>query len=89
MKMAIDWKNGEPEKDGKYYICKEYTKYDYVTGTNTKYIDINTLDFTVRYGWNTSKLWGGKYSMSPDYDPIENEKMWSNIVGWAEVEEVA
>lgn len=86
MKTVIDWKTGEPEKDGMYYIRLIYYMMDRKTCTLTKYVHIKTLEFTVRYGWNTSYAFDGSLIAAPDYSPEKNEKRWADITHWAEIE---
>lgn len=81
MKMVIDWKTGEPEKDGKYYALTPR----YMRG-GKYYAGIDVLSFTVRYGWNTSRAYDGEYILYDGYTVEENAETWSNITHWAELE---
>ena len=81
MKMVIDWKEGEPEKDGKYYILTPRYK-----GNGQYYADIQVLSFTVQYGWNTSRAYDGEYLLYDDYTVEENAETWGDITHWAELE---
>lgn len=83
---VIKWKNGEPEKDGKYYVRIPRFMRLSPTKDLEHFADIFVLDFTVRYGWCTVRHADGTYSIGEDYTPERNEKMWSRITGWAEVE---
>jgi len=75
--MEINWKTGEPEKDGTYYVKTRH----YAAGADTWAIHINTLDYTTRYGWNTVRF-NGEFIKSDNYDPSDD---WG-VLGYAEVE---
>lgn len=81
MKMVIDWKEGEPEKDGKYYV--RTPRY---MGGGQYFADIDVLPFTVRYGWNTSRANNGKYLLYDEYTVEGNAKTFGDITHWAELE---
>lgn len=81
MKMVIDWKEGEPEKDGKYY-----TRAPRYMGGGKWFADIEVLPFTTRYGWNTSRTYDGEYLLYDEYTVEENAKTFGHITHWAELE---